>query len=363
MDLLPLRVEIDLDALTVPTSALSTVEALVRQLGKALFVDGGEKNVHANGRPVFFGAGQWMAEALAKTATDLWIKAQRAPTFPWSSGTSGRAPVSLFLRIRLDELRDPHLAEVHVGNVVYELAQALFEIGGEYNVRGDGTSVLRGHGHHAAQELAERASQLWRDSIGPFGSVGPIATELGLEGFRLPVSWPVVAPDVAPRLSVGLPAMPSAPDGACELSTSYCTSGLFGGVRDLCEASPLAPCAPSASVCAEVWREEVPPVPVEAQRHSARVLASQALQRILLAYDKAILSGLSCSVPLAALSTMIHGGQENDSEDCFLRLQMILSLYDLGASKGLSYAVREDGLALREAINHARQVLSLACSE
>lgn len=69
--------------------------------------------------------------------------------------------VTVTIRLDLDRLADPTAARAEVGNAVYQVGQAIFETGAEYNRRPDGSRVLTGNGHHVAQELAEHAQGMW----------------------------------------------------------------------------------------------------------------------------------------------------------------------------------------------------------
>ena len=52
--------------------------------------------------------------------------------------------------------------EIEVSNLVYRLAQAIYEWGGEHNHDEDGKPILVGNGHHMAQELCTAAADIWK---------------------------------------------------------------------------------------------------------------------------------------------------------------------------------------------------------
>ena len=70
--------------------------------------------------------------------------------------------LTIEITIKRSELANPAIADSVVGNHVYLLANAIFEWGGEHNRRADGTPVLRCHGHHVAQGIAETTVARWR---------------------------------------------------------------------------------------------------------------------------------------------------------------------------------------------------------
>ena len=68
--------------------------------------------------------------------------------------------LTLTLTVDRERLRG-ELARAEVENLVYKLAAAIFEFGGEYNRHPDGSQACACHGHHAAQRLAEAAGKEW----------------------------------------------------------------------------------------------------------------------------------------------------------------------------------------------------------
>lgn len=76
--------------------------------------------------------------------------------------TTSRDSRDITIFIERERLRDPEMAEVNVGNYVYQLLVAIFEWGGEDNRRPDGTRVLDCHGHSVAQGLADTVVARWK---------------------------------------------------------------------------------------------------------------------------------------------------------------------------------------------------------
>ena len=79
------------------------------------------------------------------------------------------------IRVRIDIFRDrlagPDSAN-EVGNLAYAFFVKLFEAGGEHNRRPDGSPVMVGNGHHAAQKMAEVAKAEWESRLWPLQPVG-----------------------------------------------------------------------------------------------------------------------------------------------------------------------------------------------
>jgi hypothetical protein len=70
--------------------------------------------------------------------------------------------LTIEITIKRSELANPAIADSVVGNHIYLLVSTIFEWGGEYNRRPDGTPVLRCHGHSVAQGLADTAVARWK---------------------------------------------------------------------------------------------------------------------------------------------------------------------------------------------------------
>ncbi len=74
------------------------------------------------------------------------------------------------IRVRIDIFRDrlagPDSAN-EVGNLAYAFFVKLFEAGGEHNRRPDGSPVMVGNGHHAAQKMAEVVKAEWESRLRP----------------------------------------------------------------------------------------------------------------------------------------------------------------------------------------------------
>ena len=74
------------------------------------------------------------------------------------------------IRVRIDIFRDrlagPDSAN-EVGNLAYAFFVKLFEAGGEHNRRPDGSPVMVGNGHHAAQKMAEMVRLEWESRLNP----------------------------------------------------------------------------------------------------------------------------------------------------------------------------------------------------
>ena len=74
------------------------------------------------------------------------------------------------IRVRIDifrgRLAGPGSAN-EVANLAYAFFVKLFEAGGEYNIRPDGSPVLTCNGHHAAQKMAEMVRLEWESRLNP----------------------------------------------------------------------------------------------------------------------------------------------------------------------------------------------------
>ena len=79
------------------------------------------------------------------------------------------------IRVRIDIFRDrlagPESAN-EVGNLAYAFFVKLFEAGGEHNRRPDGSPVMVGNGHHAAQKMAEVVKAEWESRLRPMADSG-----------------------------------------------------------------------------------------------------------------------------------------------------------------------------------------------
>ena len=84
---------------------------------------------------------------------------------PFAGPASNPRIFDLTMTINLDRLANPERARAEVENLTYRLAQALFETGGEYNTRPDGSRVMGGNGHCAAQEEAAMVGEYWAGRV------------------------------------------------------------------------------------------------------------------------------------------------------------------------------------------------------